>query len=133
MSGLVVDTHVLVWMLISPARLSPAALTAIRQRIEAGERLRVPTICLVEVAYLIEKRRLGEQVWERIRNALLDPGGAFVLAPLDAPVAEALRSASPADVPDMPDRIIAATALQLRLPLVTRDRRIAASSIETIW
>jgi PIN domain nuclease of toxin-antitoxin system len=33
----------------------------------------------------------------------------------------------------MPDRIIAATALHLSVPLITRDRKIHASSIETIW
>jgi len=36
-------------------------------------------------------------------------------------------------VPEMPDRIIAATALRLGLPLITRDRRIAAAGIKTIW
>ena len=38
-----------------------------------------------------------------------------------------------AQVPDMPDRIIAATALSLGLPLVTRDGRIRDSGIRTIW
>jgi predicted nucleic acid-binding protein len=33
----------------------------------------------------------------------------------------------------MPDRIIAATALNLGLPLVTRDRRLQAAGIQTIW
>jgi predicted nucleic acid-binding protein len=33
----------------------------------------------------------------------------------------------------MPDRIIAATALHLGLPLVTRDARIVASGINTVW
>ncbi|MGH7200282.1 MAG: PIN domain-containing protein [Planctomycetaceae bacterium] len=33
----------------------------------------------------------------------------------------------------MPDRMIAATALHLNLPLVTRDRRIQAANIPTIW
>jgi len=36
-------------------------------------------------------------------------------------------------VPEMPDRIIAATALRLDLPLITRDGRIASAGIKTIW
>jgi predicted nucleic acid-binding protein len=36
-------------------------------------------------------------------------------------------------VPDMPDRIIAATAMHLGLPLVMGDRKVQASVIVTIW
>jgi len=35
-------------------------------------------------------------------------------------------------VPDLPDRIIAATALHCRVPLVTRDKNIRACGSETI-
>ncbi len=35
--------------------------------------------------------------------------------------------------PDMPDRIIGATALHLGLPLITRDGKIRASDLRTIW
>jgi predicted nucleic acid-binding protein len=44
-----------------------------------------------------------------------------------------LRRISRDVVPDMPDRIIAATALHLELPLVTSDRRIQQTEVETIW
>jgi PIN domain nuclease of toxin-antitoxin system len=38
------------------------------------------------------------------------------------------------EVPEMPDRIIAATALHLNCPLVTRDHKIRAfKDIITIW
>jgi predicted nucleic acid-binding protein len=36
-------------------------------------------------------------------------------------------------VADMPDRIIAATALHLGLPLITRDRHLQSAGIQTIW
>jgi predicted nucleic acid-binding protein len=36
-------------------------------------------------------------------------------------------------IPDMPDRIIAATALHLGVPLISRDAKIKASHITTIW
>jgi len=38
-----------------------------------------------------------------------------------------------AQIPDLPDRIIAATALYLGLPLISRDRRILLSDVDTIW
>jgi predicted nucleic acid-binding protein len=37
-----------------------------------------------------------------------------------------------AEIPDMPDRIIAATAVCLGVPLVMRDGKIRASAVRTI-
>ena len=38
------------------------------------------------------------------------------------------------EVPDMPDRIIGATALYLGLPLITRDKNLASSKLLTcVW
>jgi predicted nucleic acid-binding protein len=36
-------------------------------------------------------------------------------------------------VPDLPDRVIAATALSSRVALVSRDGKIRASQVRTIW
>ena len=36
-------------------------------------------------------------------------------------------------LPDMPDRMIAATALALGVPLVTRDGRMRAAPLTTVW
>ena len=36
-------------------------------------------------------------------------------------------------VPDLPDRVIAATALLHGVPILSRDRRIQASGLQTIW
>lgn len=44
-----------------------------------------------------------------------------------------MQAISRATINDMPDRIIAATALRLNLPLVTRDRKIQAAQIQCIW
>ena len=39
-----------------------------------------------------------------------------------------------ATVPEMPDRIIAATALHLNAPLITRDHKIQAlQNVQTLW
>jgi PIN domain nuclease of toxin-antitoxin system len=94
----------------------------------------VPAICLVELTYLIEKRRLSGVVRERLVQALNDSERACCLAPLDRAVADALEFVPrSSEVPDVPDRIIAATAVALRAPLVSRDARIRSSQLETIW
>ena len=36
-------------------------------------------------------------------------------------------------IPNLPDRIIAATALYAKVPVISRDRKIKLSSIQTIW
>jgi PIN domain nuclease of toxin-antitoxin system len=57
----------------------------------------------------------------------------FMIQPVNEEVAEAVHRVSWSIVPDMPDRIIAATALHLELPLITRDLRIQSSGIKTTW
>ena len=52
---------------------------------------------------------------------------------MDDAVARAVSGVPRDTVPDMPDRIIAATAVHLDLPLVSRDGRIRMTGIEVIW
>jgi hypothetical protein len=73
--------------------------------------------------------RLGEVG----RLGRLLPRDRRELAPLDAGVAAAVELIDRNLVPDMPDRIIAATALSLGAALVSRDRKIRSSQIHTIW
>jgi predicted nucleic acid-binding protein len=37
------------------------------------------------------------------------------------------------DLPDLPDRVIAATAKFHGVPVLSRDARMRASTIQTIW
>jgi PIN domain nuclease of toxin-antitoxin system len=83
--------------------------------------------------YLEEKGKLQEGTLTRLKNALEGEDSSLVLVPLDLGVAEALEQIPRDAVPDMPDRIIAATALYMNLPLVTRDGKIRASAITTVW
>lgn len=52
---------------------------------------------------------------------------------VDAIVTDALERIPRSIVPDLPDRIVAATALHLGVPLITRDRRVQSAGIATIW
>ena len=46
---------------------------------------------------------------------------------------EAMARVPRAVVPDLPDRMIAATALYMGLPLVIADHRIRAAGQPTVW
>jgi len=36
-------------------------------------------------------------------------------------------------LPDLPDRVVAATGLYFRVPIISRDRRIRAANLQTVW
>jgi len=133
MTGVVVDTHAFVWYLLDPGRLSQTARDAFDQAAAKGDRIFIPAIVLVEICYLVDKGKWRPADLDTLVAALNDPNSGFVVAPLDQQAALSVRSIDRAIVPDMPDRIIAATALSLGLPLITRDGKIRASNVVTIW
>ena len=129
----VADTHTALWYLFGDRRLSVAARAFIEDAELARLKIAVSTISLVEVVYLGEKSRIIAGAFETIMRCFADAEQVFVEAPVDAAIAEAMQRVSRAQVPDMPDRIIAATAYHYGLPLVTRDGKIRSCGIETIW
>lgn len=133
MDAVIADTHAAVWYLGDPAKLSGPALAALDRAAAAREPIYLSAISLVEVAYLVEKGKVPPAALTGLQDALADPDAALELVPLDLAVAQALVRIPRDVVPDMPDRIIAATALYLNLPLVSRDSKIRASAIRTIW
>jgi PIN domain nuclease of toxin-antitoxin system len=133
MTDFVTDTHSLIWYLEDSPRLSAGA----RECFDACDRgeaiIHIPTICLVEIVYLQEKGRISAEMKQLLDVELREGGGGLLLADLSAEVANAISLVSRNHVPDMPDRIIAATALCLNLPLISRDRKIRVSRVKTIW
>ena len=133
MPGVVADTHAVIWYLSQSPRLTPAAAASMRKAVSDGYHIEVPSISLVEVTYLVEKGRLPAIVLTKLAEHLDQPGAGLRVAVLDRSVAESLGQIPRTQVPDLPDRVIAATALSLGLPLVTADHKIRASGISTIW
>lgn len=133
MSRVVVDTHIAVWALTKRSLLSAAAIAALTAADANGE-IVVSAITLIELTYLTEKGRIAATVSTTVRSAIDDPLTAFKLAPVDRAATDALSQIPRNVVPDMPDRIIAATALGLNLPLVTRDAEIQKlTNVTVIW
>jgi len=99
-----------------------------------GESIFISAISLVEMNYLVEKNRIPTSSLEQLLQLIDDPLVKLVVVPLDTPVAKAFTQISREIVPEMGDRIIAATALYLSLPLVTKDHKISnLLNIQTIW
>lgn len=133
MSGLVVDTHAAIWFVLGSARLSDVARERMLKAEAASERIFLPSICLVEMVYLVEKGRIPADCWTQLSDLLQQTDTSFAVAPLTEAIARSVAEVPRHQVPDMPDRIIAATALHLGLPLISADRRIRGADLETVW
>ena len=129
----VADTHTALWHLFDDARLSPAARDFIDKAAVARRKIVLSSISLAEVVYLVEKSRLSASAYADLRKALANPNHVLEEAPLTAEVVEAMRQVPRADVPDMPDRIVAATGVYFGVPVISRDGRIRASNVRTVW
>lgn len=129
----VIDTHALIWYLFDSDWLSPAAYAVIDAAAKNGLPVYISAISIVEIVYLAERNRIPADAFHKLLVSLREPNPAFVVAPVDIAVVDALRGLPRESVSDMPDRIIAATAAHLSLPLVTRDRAMQSVGLKTIW
>lgn len=129
----VADTHIIIWYLFADSRLSVTAHTLIEDTATAGDQIAISSITLAEIVYLSEKGRIAAATFTRLTNALDETNPMLVEIPFDRQVAQALYSIRRNEVPDLPDRIIAATALHLNVPLITRDHKIQLANVNTIW
>lgn len=133
MIAAVVDTHALIWFLSRDSRLSGSAVSFLKESIAEGNQLAVSTISVIEIVYLAEKGRLAPDWPGRVFGLLQEAGTPFLEIPVDLAIARSVAALGGSGIADMPDRIIAATALRLDVPLVTRDRSITNSSVNTRW
>ena len=124
----VLDTHTVLWYLENSRELSALARTTIEDAVRNGRRVHVSCISVIETIYLVERKKIPPTALQRLRDALADPSVGLFIAPVDGPVADVLEKIPRSVVPDMPDRIIAATALHLGVPLITRDLVSRAAS-----
>lgn len=133
MPDVVSDTHGLIWYLENNPHLGAAARAAFEASDRGEITVYLPTVCLVEIVYLEEKGRIPSNFKARL-DAILKAGtSGLVPADLTIEVVAAMSNVPRRDVPDMPDRIIAATALHLGLQLISKDKKIQLSNVSTIW
>jgi len=129
---IVLDTHALIYDALSPARLSARARKAIALAFTERE-LACSDISLWEIAMLIAHKRLDPVM--DARQFLHDMIAARHVRVL--PIAVEIAVLSQSDMfshGDPADRLIAATALLHRAPLITSDARLRKlKEVATIW
>jgi PIN domain nuclease of toxin-antitoxin system len=122
-SGLLLDTHVWIWLNNGSPELKPAIIREIDHAANRGE-LFISAISAWEVATLVSKKRilLRTSIQEWINQALSQPGVELVpLSPAIAVESTVLPNGLNADPAD---RMIVATARIKSLVLMTRDENM---------
>jgi len=124
-AGLVLDTHVWIWLESDPDRLGESARSRIEQAARSG-RLWVSVMSVWEIGMLVAKDRirLSMPVDEWVRQASVTPG----MQMLGVTPEIALESTRLPDTPhgDPIDRLLMASARVHNLTLVTADEKILA-------
>jgi len=126
----VADTHALLWWFTDSSKISLKA-SDIFEKCEKGELvIFIPTIVIAESLSIFEKKRISfdfEDLFKRIHSS-----ENFMLIALDYPILQEMIGMR--DVLELHDKIIAATAKYLKVPIITKDKTLQnLSSVKTIW
>src|ERR1700740_3009059 len=123
---ILLDTHILIWLLIAPENLAPKAKKVILAARKSGP-LALSAISLWEMAWLAQKKRIDVDV--SVDSFVKKCASYVQVLPITPEIA--VRSVQfPKSYPNDPqDRIIGATALVEGIRLLTHDKLIVKSGL----
>ncbi len=127
MNDYVADTHALYWYLTSDPRLGTQAQAAFKQAASGNAKIWVSSIVLAEMFYLLEKQGrpfLFSELFEKLEQA-----EQFTF--IDFVAEDTLQFKYFSAIPEMHDRIVAASAAKLAAACLTKDEKIIASGLVT--
>lgn len=127
---IILDTHAWIWWTSESPNLSEKAADAIRNASQIG----IPAICCWELAMLEAKKRIGLNIDAQVWIDLALQKEKVQLIPLSPEIA-VLSTRLPEEFHGDPaDRIIVASSLVNKAPLVSKDTRISSCNfVRTIW
>ena len=124
------DSHALLWYVTADKRIGLNASAALSS-VDAGEnQAAISPLVLAEILYLEEKARIHVKLGALIEQFKTNEN--YFVAPLTLAIVSNARRIP--KVPDLFDRLIAATALTHNAVLLTRDSVFADhSELEILW
>jgi len=127
---IILDTHAWIWWTTDSSNLSEKASKAIKN----ASRIGIPAICCWEIAMLAAKKRIGLSMDVQVWIDLALQKNRVQIVPLSPEIA-VLSSRLPGEFHGDPaDRLIVATSLALKAPLVSKDCKISSCGfVRTIW
>jgi PIN domain nuclease of toxin-antitoxin system len=129
---ILLDTHVVVWLLLDPPRLSKRAHNAILQARVAQEPLGYSLISIFEIVYAAGRGRLP--LGARPEDFVRAVEKRVLAIPLTSAIAQRAATLAAPFHGDPMDRIIAATAIVEDCILITSDERIRSANVcKTVW
>ena len=130
---IVVDTHIKIWDALHPERLSQAAKDAISVA-DDEDGIIICDISLWEIAMPIKKGRVKvDASYQVFIDKVLESRNYFVQE-INKEIAECSVNFSDEVNKDPADRIISATSVILKAPLVSADENLnKTDEISTIW
>lgn len=127
MDSFVTDTQALVKFMMGKKVINDRCHQTYQLADRGESTIIIPAIVLMEMLYLFEKNRIDVGLFQteelfKSRNYQFEPLSFDILK----------TAAEINDIPELHDRLIAATARYLDLPLITNDPEIRASGYVTV-
>lgn len=127
------DTHIIIWRALNTDRISKRAGQFLDEA-EQSDGVVICDITLWEIAMLMDKERLKIDISYLEFIDLVLASGNYSVQPITPAIADKSTRLQQEINADPADRLIAATSILLKAPLVTADKNLRRSEkIETIW
>ncbi len=131
---ILLDTHILVWFISNPEKLSKKAKKAIEREIDTKKQILVSSISIWEIYMLVKKDRIKLTIDIDSWIKKIEQSGLFEFVPIDNQISIKSVELNNKFHEDPADRMIVATSLILDAKLITSDKKILNSKkVQTIW
>ena len=121
--------------MMDSSRLSTEARRRFQEADHGNAVIYVSAITPIEMTYLVEKGKIPETVPQQFYRVIEDTRkDSYQIFEISYELTKVFFKVPSSIIPELPDRVIAATAYHLRLPLITKDHRIHEwDGVVTIW